>query len=306
MDPESTARFRVAILRKHCAPRILSLVAKYYPLVLREKILSCCRRQLFGDGRRTCRHHLCPACNSRESHSIFVAQYARFQACTPAGRPVRLGHEVYTLPPHLRGLVATREGFAAWKRATLATIQAHHAGRAAGVMNLHPIGDQNFATFHPHWDVVINGYDLDRGMPRLHRPPRPDFDRVRQTYREHLALELQLHGDLVPREVSLHIGTKQGQFTQTRAKTLHIVRYSARHVYLPHRAWLNEVGTRGDWWYKPREGQRDVQVRPGRDAMMALLAHDAKLAGRKRRVWFGYMQNRLSQESAKAFRRAPT
>lgn len=302
MDDERKARFREAILRKHCAPRVLALIATYYPFILREKILACCRRQLAGDHRRACRHHLCPVCNSRESHSIFVAQYQRFEACTPEGKPVRLGHEVYTLPPHLRGLVATPDGFSAWRRATLETIREHHGAHAAGIMNLHPIGDENFTMFHPHWDVVINGYALIDGKPATHRPPRPDFDRIRASYTRNLVRELDLQGESVPRAVSIHIGTKAGQFAQTKAKTLHIVRYSARHVYLPHRAWLNDKGTRGDWWYKPREGQRAVQVRHGRDAIVALLSHDAKLAGRKKRSWFGYMQNRLSRTSANAFR----
>ncbi|MFA5861303.1 MAG: hypothetical protein WDA16_06365 [Candidatus Thermoplasmatota archaeon] len=300
-DDPRKQQLREKRIRKHCAQRVLALVATYYPFILREKILGCCRRQLAGDYRRCCRSYLCPACNSRESFGIFVAQYARLEACTPTGRPVRLGHEVYTLPPHLRPLVTTKEGFSAWKRATLATIRDHHGQDAAGVMNLHPIGDEDFTTFHPHWDVVINGYALKDGEPQLLRSPRPDFDRIRGDYIRHLTRELKLTGEMVPKKVSLNIGVKGGQFAHAKGKTLHIVRYSARHVYLPHRAFLYDHGTKGDWYYKPKEGKRFVQVVEGKDAMIALLSHDLKLEGRKRRIWFGYMQNRLSKKSQTAF-----
>ncbi|MFA5862721.1 MAG: hypothetical protein WDA16_13605 [Candidatus Thermoplasmatota archaeon] len=301
-DDPRKQKYRENLLRKNCSKRVLALITTYYPFLLREKILACCRRQLAGDYRRCCRHHLCPACNSRESHGHFAAQYARFEACTPTGRSVRLGHEVYTLPPHLRPLVIDRDGFSGWKRATLATIRDHHGPHVAGIMNLHEIGDRDFTLFHPHWDVVINGYALNDGEPMLHRAPRPDFDRIRADYIRHLTRELNLAPEMVPQKVSLNIGVKGGQFAHAKGKTLHIVRYSSRWVYLPHRAWLNDAGTRGDWWYKPKESSRDVQVVQGKNAMIALLAHDAKLKNRKRRVWFGYMQNRFSKTSETAFR----
>lgn len=231
-------------------------------------------------------------------------QYARFAACTPVGKPVRLAHEVYTLPPHLRHLIVTPEGFAAWRRATLTTIREANDGvDVAGVMNLHPIGDKDFTTFHPHWDVVINGYLLDGQRIRNHQPRRPDFKKIRAAYIRHLARELHLPPEWVPKSAEIHIGVKGGRMHHSVRKTRHIVRYSARHVYLPHRAWLDGHGTKGDWRYKPQEGSRDVLVKGGREAMVALLSHDAKLAGRKRRVWFGYMQNRLAKQSAEAFRR---
>lgn len=307
MHPTEDARkkFRENILRKHCAPRILALIATYYPLILREKILACCKRQLAGDMRRTCRSHLCPACNSRESHSISAAQYARFQACTPPGKPVRLAHEVYTLPPHLRPYILTKEGFTGWKRATLQTVRDHHGSDVAGIMNIHSIGDSDFAEFHPHWDIVLNGYVLKDGKPRLHRPQRPDFDKVRAEYIRNLAREMHLNEVMIPRKIDLHIGVKP-QFHTAERKTRHMVRYSSRHVYLPHRAWLNDRGTTGDWWYKPREGSRDVRVYEGKNAIVALMSHDVKLESRKRRVWFGHMQNRLCKTAADAFARSVT
>lgn len=303
-DPRK-AKFRENILRKNCAPKILALISLYYPPLLREKILRCCRAQLAGNMRRTCRHRLCPACNSRESRTRAEAQYLRFAQCTPPGKPVRLAHEVYTLPPHLRHLIVTPEGFAAWRRATLATIrEAHDGADVAGVMNLHPIGDTDFAVFHPHWDVVVNGYVLKDGRPRAHRPGRPDFKQIRAAYIRNLARELRLAPEWVPETAEIHIGVKGGRINHSQTKTRHIVRYSARDVYLPHRAWLDDHGTKGDWRYKPRERQRLVIVKEGKDAMTALLSHDAKLEGRKRHVWFGYMQNRLRKTAENAFQTA--
>ena len=303
-DPRKAA-YRARKIREHCKKTVLALIATYYPPFLREKILACCRAHLARNYRRACRSYLCPACNSQESKRIFEAQYARFELCTPPGKPVRIAHEVYTLPPHLRSEIVTPEGFAAWKRATLNTVRyAHKDQPIGGIMNLHPIGDQDFTEFHPHWDVVINGYTLADGTVRQNRPGRPDFNKIRAYYIEQLTRELKLRPEAVPRAASIHIRVKGGRFATAKGATRHIIRYSARHVYLPHRAWLNDHGTKGDWWYKPREGQRDVQVREGKDAIIALLSHDAKLENRKRRVWFGYMQNRLTQRAKDAFGRA--
>lgn len=303
-DPRFT---RERVTRENTEPRKLALVTTYYPPHLRDKIVACCARQRAGDARRSCRHALCPACSPQESHRIARSQYAAFESCTPKGKHgPRLAHEVYTLPPHLRPRVANPDGFAAWKNATLATLREIHGTLdVAGVMNLHPIGDADLLTFHPHWDVLLNGYVLrDARVPVEHRPRRIHYDDARAIYTRHLTRALDLSGEDAPRVVDLYLDRARGIFHSSRRKTWHMVRYSARHVYQPQNAWLHENATRGDWWYKPTR-KAATQVYEGRDAIASLMAVDAALRGRRRRVWFGYMQNRVLPSSARLFGNAP-
>ena len=291
--------------RENLRPGTLALIRTYYPSPRREKILTCCARQLEGIDGRTCRDALCPACCPRESHKIAKKQYERFQAHTPAhkqGRP-RLAHEVYTLPPHLHARIRTPEGFAAWKRATLATIREIHQADVAGVMNLHAIGD-DITRFHPHWDVVLNGYLLNGSTAKEHRPPRVHYDDARAIYKRHLVQELQLSPEMEPHEVNIFLDRAKGIYWTQPRKTWHMVRYSARHVYQPQFAWLNDAGTNGDWWYKPTRKANSVAYE-GRDVIENLLRIDRVFHGKKRRVWFGYMQNRLGRKTADALRGEP-
>lgn len=305
MHPTEDARkrFRENILRKHCAPRILALIATYYPFILREKILSCCKRQLAGDMTRTCRSHLCPACNSRESHAIADIQYARFQACTPPGKPVRLAHEVYTLPPQLIPKIQSKEGFAAWRDAVRDTIRELHGDEdVAGIMNFHPHGDEDITKFHPHFDVLVNGYILTpAGRVKEHRPPHVHPDDARRIYTRWLAHHLKLTRDEEPRAVDLWYDRNTRYHTSPR-KTRHMVKYSARHVYQPQWAWLNDMGTQGDWYYRPHKKASSVRAYEGRLVIENLLRIEDYLRHKKRRTWFGYMQNRLIQSSAAKFR----
>lgn len=305
--PPDRRHVRDRVTRENTEPRKLALVSTYYPPHLRDKILACCARQRAGDARRCCRHALCAACSPQESYRIARAQYAAFEACTPTGNHgPRLAHEVYTLPPYLRPRIATREGFAAWKDATLETIrEIHGTPDVAGVMNLHPIGDEDLLTFHPHWDVVVNGYVLRDGrIPVEHRPRRIHYDDARAIYIRHLTVAFGLEGDAVPRVVDLYLDRSRGIFHTNRRKTWHTVRYSARHVYQPQNAWLHDTATRGDWWYRPTR-KAVTQAYEGRQVIASLMAVDAALRGRRRRVWFGYMQNRVLPSSARLFGKEP-
>lgn len=288
--------------RNKLQPSTLALVEVYYPARLRERILKCCRAQLAGNYSRTCRHALCPACCSIESHKIAKAQYARFQSCTPAGKNPRLAHEVYTLPPYLRDRVKTKEGFRAWALAVRDTIREIHQAPVAGVMNLHPIGDEDILTFHPHWDVVLNGYTLtERGRPVEHRPPHIHYDDARAIYTRHLVRAFNLLPIDTPKAVSIYLDRRDGIFHTSRRETWHMVRYSARHIYQPQFAWLNERGTGGDWWYKPHKEVSSATAYEGHEVIRTLLALQAFLRQYKRRIWFGYMQNRVIGRSAKHF-----
>lgn len=291
--------------RENLKPGTLALVRTYYTSPRREKILECCARALEGADARACRDALCPHCCPRESFKIARKQYARFLDHTPAHKAgPRLAHEVYTLPPHLHARIRAPEGFAAWKRATLATIREVHQADVAGVMNLHPIGD-NLARFHPHWDVVVNGYVLGEHRARQHRPPRIHYDDARAIYKRHLVRELQLPSEMEPREVNVFLDRARGVFQTAPRKTWHMVRYSARHVYQPQFAWLNDAGTGGDWWYRPSKRGASAAYE-GRDVIGNLLRIERDFRGRKRRVWFGYLQNRLNRASAHAFRAEDT
>ena len=292
------------VTRQNTERAILAIISTYYPSPLREKILSCCLAQRAGNYRRTCRHALCPACCPKECHKIAQTQYARFAACTPPHKPgPRLAHEVYTLPPYLRPRILSRAGYNAWAEATRATIREIHGADVAGVMNLHPIGERDLTTFHPHWDVVINGYLLgETGRVREHRPAYIHFDDARAIYTRHLVRAFGLAGDDVPRRVDLHLDRSDGRTFHSRPrKTRHMVRYSSRHIYQPQWARLQEHGTGGDWWYKPEKDRESVRAYEGRDVIDNLLFVQALLRGRKRRIWFGYMQNRLYRKSAAAF-----
>ena len=291
--------------RENLRPATLALIRTYYPSPRREKVLTCCVRQLAGHDRRTCRDALCPNCCPRESHKIAKAQYQRFREHAPAHKPgPRLAHEVYTLPPHLHHRIRASEGFAAWKRATIATIREIHQADVAGVMNLHPIGD-DLTKFHPHWDVVLNGYLVNNGRVKEHRPPRIHYDDARAIYKRHLVRELKLTPEWEPREVNIFLDRARGIFWTQPRKTWHMVRYSARHVYQPQFAWLNDSGTRGDWWYRPTKNSQSSAYE-GREVIENLLRIDATFYKRKRRVWFGYLQNRLNRQSAQAFRGGAT
>lgn len=293
---------RARVTRNKLRPDILALVAIYYPAGLKDLILNCCNRQLRGDYRRSCRHPLCPACCSVESYKIAKRQLERLQACTPPGKRVRLAHEVYTLPPHLRPLVRSRPGFKAWAEATRQTIREIHGADVAGVMNLHPIGDEDLLEFHPHWDVVVNGYLLtESGAVREHRPPWIDYDDARAIYSRNLTRHLKLRPDQEPRVVSIYLDRARGIFHTAPRKTWHIVRYSARHVYQPNQAWLNERGNGGDWWYRPHKDAASVRAYEGKDVIRSLLDVQVFLRAHRHRVWFGYMQNRLQKASAAKF-----
>ena len=305
--PSDPRERRDRITRRNTERAILALIATYYPSPLRERILACCEGQLHGNTRRTCRHALCPVCCPRESHKIFTSQYARFVACTPPhkkGHP-RLAHEVYTLPPYLRGRILSRAGYNAWAEATRATIREIHGADLAGVMNLHPIGEENITTFHPHWDVVLNGYLLtETGQVKEHRPGYIHFDDARAIYMRNLCKAFDLTGDDIPRSVDIWLDRSQGRtFHSAPRKTKHMVRYSSRHIYQPQWAKLHEHGTGGDWWYKPNKDKGSVVAYEGRDVIDNLLFVQAFLRGRKRRIWFGYMQNRLYNESVTTFAR---
>ena len=105
-----------------------------------------------------------------------------------------------------------------------------------------------------------------------------------------------------PRVVSVFLDRARATFWTMPRKTWHMVRYSARHVYQPQFAWLNDTGTQGDWWYRPNK-KKDVTLRfEGRSVIENLLRIEADLRGKKRRVWVGYLQNRLNRASLAAFR----
>ena len=302
--PEDKRARQDRVTRQNTERAILAIIATYYPSPLREKTLRCCLAQRAGHYRRTCRSPLCPACCPKESHKVYLAQYARFQACTPPhkkGRP-RLAHEVYTLPPHLRGHLLRPGGYNAWAKATREAIREIHQADVAGVMNLHPIGEQDLTTFHPHWDVVINGHLLDNGRPREHRAPHIYFDDARAIYVRHLTRELKLSEREVPHAVSIYLDRKEGRTFHTRErKTRHMVRYSSRHVYQPQWSHLMEHGTGVDWWYRPERDPASVRRYEGSEVIRNLLTIQEALHGKKRRIWFGYMQNRLFPASAAAF-----
>lgn len=302
MTSDRARAFRERHVREATEPRILEVVHRFYPTYLSARILACCQRARASNYARACRHHLCPVCNSTESWKIAAKQYAAFQSCTPPGvKGPRLAHEVYTLPPDLRARVAVKAGFDAWKRATLATIRAIHGADVAGIMNLHPIGDLDITRFHPHWDVLINGYLLGKDGPKEHRPRRIAYDEARVLYKKHLVRELALTGDDVPDVVDLWLDRKRSVFHTSRAKTHHLVRYSSRHIYLPHRAWYTK-STAGQFWaYRPDPKRGDTRYYEPHRAMSSLLAIDDALRGRKRRVWFGHMQDRLRSKSVRRY-----
>lgn len=290
--------------RENLQPRTLALIRTYYPGPRREKILACCLRHLHGDDNHSCRDALCPACCPKESYKIGKVQYERFLAHTPAHKETpRLAHEVYTLPPYLRPYVHTEEGFQAWREATLATIREIHQADVAGVMNLHPIGD-DLTVFHPHWDVIVNGYLLNGEQPVEHRARHIHYDDAREIYRRNLARRMGLEGEMIPRALSVFLDRKDGIFHTNARRTWHRVRYSARHVYQPQFAWLEDGGTTGDWWYKPEKKNRTVLKFEGHEVISNLTFIENWLRTHKRRVWFGYMQNRLSHKTATYFGRS--
>lgn len=308
---EDRAAHRHRITENNTKPATLALVRKYYPLVLASIILACCERQRAGIRRGCCRNPLCPACCPIDSRRIWKGQYAAFQTCTPPGKPgPRLAHEVYTLPPHLRKHVLSKDGFNAWKEATRATIREIHQTDVAGVMNLHAMGDEHIQKFHPHWDVVLNGYLVtDTGRIREHRPPYIDFDDARRIYTRHLVHAFHLEKADVPRVVDLWLDRKHGVvFREKPAKTRHLVRYSARHVYQPQFAWLNDAGTTDrDWLYRPWQKSKAFRS-PGRAVINNLLAQRAWRKGRTCRVWFGYLAPNQRARAKRAFQahRAPS
>lgn len=293
--------------RENLQPRTLDLVRVYYPSPRREKILLCCERQLANpNDKRTCRDALCPNCCPRESYKIARTQYARFLAHTPAHKPnPRVAHEVYTLPPYLRPYVLTKEGFQAWRDATLETIREIHQAEVAGVMNLHPIGD-DLTVFHPHWDVVVSGYVLDGERPREHRAPHLHYDDARAIYRRNLAKHLGLQGELIPRRLSVYLDRKDGTFHTSARRAWHRIRYSARHVYQPQFAWLNDGGTQGDWWYKPERRMTRPFAFEGSAVIANFAMIEQWLQHAKRRVWFGHLHNRVGRKTAAFFGRKPT
>lgn len=288
-------------LRERLQPSTLNLVATYYPPQLKLKVLACCTAQLTGKAAHACRNAFCPACCPGESRRIAKAQYARFEACSPIEKAPRLAHEVYTLPPHLRARLATPEGFGGWKSAVLATIREVHGADVAGVMNLHAHGDEDITKFHPHWDVVINGYVLTpSGRAKEHRPPHIQYDDARRIYARNLALHLGLPPQDEPTSVDLWLDRKYGAFHTNRRKTWHTVRYSARHVYEPHHAWLNDAGTQGDWWYRPGGKKGETYAFEGADVARNLFTIQAVFRQNRRRVWFGYMNPRTFTAAARA------
>ena len=83
--------------------------------------------------------------------------------------------------------------------------------------------------------------------------------------------------------------------------TATVGRYSARHLYQPQCAWLNDTGSTGDWWYKPQK-KGNVVTYAGRAVIENLARIASDFYRKKRRVWFGYMQNRQYPNSIEAFR----
>jgi hypothetical protein len=290
------------VTRENLQARILAIVATYYPAALKLKILACCHAQLRGIQNRGCRRSLCPGCCPKESHKIAKAQYAKFESCTPPGKPVRLAHEVYTLPPYLIPRIQSKEGFAAWRDAVRDTIRELHGDEdVAGVMNFHPHGDEDITKLHPHFDVLVNGYVLTPGgRPKEHRPPHVHPDDARSIYTRWLVRHLKLSVIEAPQAVDLWYDRNTRYHTSAR-KTRHMVRYSARHVYQPQWAWLNDGGTKGDWYYRPQKKVSSVRIYEGRDVIENLLSIESLLKDKKRRSWFGYMQNRIILASARKF-----
>lgn len=220
---------------------------------------------------------------------------------------MRLAHEVYTLPPELRSRICTKDGYNAWKNAVRHTIQEIHGGaHVAGVMNLHPHGDELLTAFHPHMDVILNGYllDEDTGAIQEYHPRHIHPDDARAIYVRQLARSFQLTREEEPKKIDVWIDglpERKGRFHTKKKKTKHMVRYSARHVYQPHRAWLNDHGERGDWYYRPDKKRAKVYIFEGKDVIFNFTRIDETLRGRKRRIWFGYMQNRVIHMSARKF-----
>ena len=273
-------------------PACLDLVRVYYPPAWRAKIMPCVTAQIRGTYKHTCRDAYCPACNPAESDRIWKAQYTRLRKYTPKGAPVRLTHEVYTLPVELRHLIARPEGYAGFKEAVRQTVREIHQADVCGVMNLHPIGDENLDIFHPHWDVIVHGYRIDDGVLRKQISPYIHYDDARAIYTHNLVHHLHLAPHQVPEKINLYLDRKNGTWLTKPARTRHKVRYSARHVYQPHRAWLSEDSTGGDWYYQPDKKRSEIYAFEGRRVIENFVALESALAGRKRRVWFGSMQYR--------------
>lgn len=155
--------------------KVLALQERYYPPFLAAIILACAMRQRAGDYKRCCRKRLCAPCAARESHTKAVQQRDAFHAFAPLVHPhldkngrvmtprrlARIQHTVFTLPPSLHARVESPGGLQSFRRAVLATLRELHGANVAGVMNLHPIGDDP-SRFHPHLDVIINAWSLEK------------------------------------------------------------------------------------------------------------------------------------------------
>ena len=300
---------REGIVQEQAHPRRIALIERYYPALLRARILACLRRQIWGNFKQCCRDAWCPACSPRESDTRAKSQLAAFQLMTPEGEKPRLAHEVYTLPPLLRPLVASKEGFARWRRATIATTRELHNAEVAGILNLHPLGDRDPTKQHPHWDVVLNGWTITNGKPSKIESPTFDFDHGRAVYIKHLAREFHLTGSSVPEKIDAWwdrktiIGRPRVWHT-SKQKHWHMISYSARNVFQPDKSWLvlprDEVGDL-DWAYKPKK-KEPMRTFPGRAVMSNLMAQRAWLSDKMEHVWFGYMHGPQRAKTLQVFR----
>ncbi|MEA3201901.1 MAG: hypothetical protein QOE90_3329 [Thermoplasmata archaeon] len=292
----------LAQVQKYVTPDRLALVRTYYPPVLAAKIIACCEAQLRGEFRRCCRDRYCPACSMNESRKIARKQYRHFEACTPTAAKMRLAHDVFTLPPELRARLVSVAGWHSFRLAVLDTLREVHGADVAGVMNFHAHGDDDIRKFHPHWDVVTNGYLVTAtGKTKQHRPPFVHHDDVREIYRRNLTRHFGLAAHEEPEKVDWWCDTRNHRVFNLPWKVRHVIRYSARNVYQPHLAWLVDNGPEGDWYYMPNEKKGEVCIYEGSEVIHNFQRIEHMLYRKRRRVWFGYMQDRSFAKSAAAF-----
>lgn len=311
----ATSAKRHRKILEQTANSILALKERYYPPFLAAIILACCMRQRAGDYKRCCRKRLCAPCAARESHTKALQQRDAFHAFAPlapagpmakAGKPrrlMRIQHAVFTLPPSLRGAVRAPGGLQRFRRAVLATLRDIHGQQVAGVMNLHPIGDDP-TKFHPHLDVILNAWTIQDGKPVLTRP-RLEYDKARRAYAQHLEREFELEaGSIVA--IDVWFDTKRGYTKSIPRKIWHIIRYSAREVYQPAWAKLDPRAQDGnDWLYKTSKKEELPRRYEGANVIRNLLDIEEWLHGQQRRVWFGYMKDKNREPALHAFNATP-
>lgn len=304
-------------LHEQTEKRILALQERYYPPLLASIVLACALRQRAGDYKRCCRKRLCAPCAARESHTKALQQLEAFRAFSPheekarqdkRGRPrksrrkLRIQHAVFTLPPALRPLVQAPGGLQGFRKAVLATLRELHGPHVAGVMNLHPIGDDP-SKFHPHLDVIINAWAITDGKVVLKRP-RLDYEKARRVYARNLEHEFDLETGSVP-VIDVWFDVKRGYTKSNPRKVWHIIRYSAREVYQPAWAKLDPRAQNGeDWLYQAKKEELPRRYE-GRKVIQNLLRIEEWLHGQQRRVWFGYMKDKNRAKALQLFSTTP-